>query len=119
MTKQILIAEDDMFLRDMMAAALKEHGVDVRLAADGVEAVEEIDKKQPDLLLLDLLMPRKDGFFVLNHIKEKSYTFPVVIISNLSGDLTPQKCFLIGAKDYLVKSDMDEDELWPRIKKFL
>ena len=102
-----------------MAAALKEHGASVRVSADGVEAVEEIERKQPDLLLLDLLMPRQDGFFVLRHIKEKGYTFPVVIISNLSGDITPQKCFLIGAVDYLVKSDMDEDELWPRIQKFL
>lgn len=119
MAKQVLIVEDDAFLRDTIRLALQEHGVDVSTASDGEEAVHMIDKTQPDLLLLDLLMPKQDGFYVLKHIKEKEYGFPVVILSNLSGDMTPEKCIAIGAKDYLVKSDMDEEELWPRISKFL
>ena len=89
------------------------------MAADGEEAVLSLDEMQPDLLLLDLLMPKKDGLFVLQHIKEKQYKFPIVILSNLSGDMTPEKCFALGAKDYMVKSDMDEEDLWPRLKKYL
>jgi two-component system, OmpR family, response regulator VicR len=119
MSKLILVVEDEAFLSDTIQQALEEHGVRVKLAEDGQAAVDAIENEKPDLVLLDLLMPRKDGFFVLRHIREKHYQFPVVILSNLSGDLTPEKCFAIGAKDYLVKSDMDEDELWPRIKKYL
>ncbi len=119
MPKRVLIVEDDSFLCQTIRLALEDHGVDVRVAGDGEEAVQSIDTEQPDLLLLDLLMPKKDGFYVLQHIRQKEYDFPVVILSNLSGDMTPEKCFAVGAKDYLVKSDMDEDELWPRISKYL
>lgn len=115
----ILIAEDDAFLRETIQLSLEEHGVTVTVAADGQEAVEALERQAPDLLLLDLLMPVRDGLFVLQHIQDQGHTFPVIILSNLSGDMTPEKCFALGAKDYLVKSDMDENELWPRVQKFL
>ena len=91
----------------------------MQVARDGEEALAAIERRPPDLLLLDLIMPRKDGLAVLQHIRQKGYAFPVVILSNLSGDMDPEKCFALGAKDYLVKSDMDEDELWPRVVKYL
>ena len=119
MPHRILVVEDDSFLGETIRLALEDHKAQVRLARDGAEAVEMMDSEQPDLLLLDLLMPEQDGFFVLQHVREKKYQFPVIIISNLSGDMTPEKCFAMGAKDYMVKSDMDEDELWPRIQKYL
>lgn len=119
MPHRILIVEDDAFLNETIRLSLEDHDAQVRTAADGQEAVDLIEEEQPDLLLLDLLMPRQDGFFVLQHIRNKSYGFPIVILSNLSGDMTPEKCFAVGAKDYLVKSDMDEEDLWPRIFKYL
>lgn len=119
MAPLVFIAEDESFLGETIQLAIEEQGCDVQLFKNGEEAVEAIDKQQPDLLLLDLLMPKKDGIYVLQHMKGKKYTFPVVILSNLSGDMTPEKCFALGAKDYLVKSDMDEEDLWPRIQKYL
>lgn len=115
----MLIAEDDAFLNETIRLALEEGGIDVCIARDGEEAISAIEEEMPDLLLLDLIMPKKDGFAVLQHIRRKNYALPVVILSNLSGDMDPEKCFALGAKEYLIKSDMDEEELWPRISKYL
>ncbi len=119
MSHSVLVAEDDLFLGETICMGLKEHGVLATLAANGEEAVASIDAHQPDLLLLDLIMPKKDGFAVLEHIREKKYTFPVIILSNLSTDLDPEACRALHAKDYIVKSDIDEDELWPKISAYL
>ncbi len=119
MPKLILVAEDDLFLGETICLGLQEQGVKAHLVHDGMEAIEFLDKEKPDLLLLDLVMPRRDGYAVLQHIKEKKYDVPVVILSNLSTDLTPDQCRTLHVKDYVVKSDMDEDELWPKISKYL
>jgi DNA-binding response OmpR family regulator len=119
MEKAVLLVEDDAFLRETIRQELSERGVKVLEAADGDEAIEQIGKRVPDLMLLDLLMPRRDGYAVLHYLKEQSLSFPVVILSNLSDYLDHDKCLKLGAKDYFIKSDMDEDELWPRIQKYL
>lgn len=119
MAANILLAEDDSFLAETIQLALTEHGMNVRVAENGEEAVTAMDESKPDLLLLDLLMPKKDGYGVLYHVKEKGYAFPVIIMSNLSDELDKEKCLSLGAKDFFVKSDMDEDELWPTIEKYL
>lgn len=89
------------------------------LARNGQEAIEALGTHTPDLLLLDLLMPRVDGFSVLSHIQERRLPCPVIILSNLSDDIDHEKCFVLGARDYFVKSDMDERDLWPKIQKHL
>jgi len=120
MTK-ILIAEDDTFLIKMYKINIGQAIPDAELevAENGSIAIEKLDANQPDLLLLDLLMPSVDGFAVLEHIKEKGYDFPVVILTNLSQDIDKKKCTELGAEDYYVKSDMDLDELLVRIKKYI
>ncbi len=119
MAKVILVAEDDVFLGETICLGLEEHGVKTLLAKDGEEAIAFMDKQKPDVLLLDLIMPKKDGFAVLQHMQQKKYSFPVIILSNLSTDISPEKCFALSAKDYIVKSDIDEDQLWPKISRFL
>ncbi|MDD4319506.1 MAG: response regulator [Candidatus Peribacteraceae bacterium] len=119
MSKVVLLVEDDAFLRETLRLTLQEQGVTVEEAANGEEAIQTIDRRQPHLVLLDLLMPKSDGYAVLSHIKEKAYTFPVIILSNLSDYLDHEKCEKLGAKDYFIKSDMDEDELWPKIQRYL
>jgi DNA-binding response OmpR family regulator len=119
MSKNILVAEDDLFLGSTIRAALEERGATVRLTRDGEATVAALDAQQPDLLLLDVIMPRKDGLHVLRHVRDKGYTFPVVILSNLSGDMDPNAWMTQGARDYIVKSDIDEDDLWPRIEQYL
>lgn len=118
-TKRILLVEDDRMLRDMLAMDLQESGAQIQTAIDGQEALELIQRQQPDLLLLDLLMPRKDGFAVLQALKEANYRFPIVIISNLSSPEEASKCFDLGAQDFIVKSELDVGELWGRIQKYL
>lgn len=119
MPKKILIAEDDSFLVKMYKLELGEEGFEVEVAKDGEKAIESMDKQQPDILLLDLLMPKVDGFKVLEHINEKKYKFPVVVFSNLSQDVDKKKCEELGAEEYFVKSDMDIQELSKKIKKYL
>jgi len=120
MTNKILIAEDDGFLVKMYQLELgEEQGFDIDIATDGISAIEKIDKNQPDLLLLDLLMPKTDGFGVLEHIQNKGYKFPVIILSNLSKEIDRDRCTKLGAKDYFVKSDMDMDDLTKIIKEYI
>jgi two-component system response regulator VicR len=115
----ILLAEDEAFLKETIQLELESHEVLVRGVMNGEEAITAMDENVPDLLLLDLLMPKKDGYAVLQHIREKGYVFPVIILSNLSNEIDRDKCLALGAKDYFIKSDMDEDELWPKIQQYL
>jgi len=119
MPKTVLLVEDDQFLRETIRLSLVEHGVDFREASNGEEAMESIEQEQPHLLLLDLLMPKRDGYAVLSFIRERSYDFPVVILSNLSDYLDSEKCKKLGAKDYFIKSDMDEEDLWSKLQKYV
>ncbi len=119
MNKHILIAEDDTFLAEMMGKALEQHGMRVTIANDGQEALKAMEKEMPDLLLLDLLMPILDGHGVLKAMKEKNLECLVIVVSNISDKATRDKCKEFNVKDYFVKSDMDDDALWPAIEKYL
>ena len=88
-------------------------------AHNGNEAIEALQKKVPDLMLLDLLLPGLDGFGVLQAMKEKGFGCPVIVVSNLSDKKSRDKCKALGAKEYFVKSDMDDDALWPALEKYL
>lgn len=118
MPHEVLIVEDDAFLRETIRLTLQEHGVNVRESSNGDEAIEALDASQPNLILLDLLMPKRDGYAVLSHVREKGITVPVVILSNLSDYLDHDKCLRLGAKDFFIKSDMDEEDLWEKIQKY-
>ncbi|PIP65149.1 hypothetical protein COW95_03445 [Candidatus Peregrinibacteria bacterium CG22_combo_CG10-13_8_21_14_all_49_11] len=117
--KHILVAEDDTFLVDMMRKVLSKHDVRVSSAFNGKEAINLLDTDPPDLLLLDLLMPHVDGYAVLQHRKDKKSRFPVVVCSNLSDKVNRDKCKEFGVKEYLIKSDMDDEQLWPILEKYL
>ncbi|HLD71513.1 MAG TPA: response regulator [Candidatus Peribacteraceae bacterium] len=115
----ILIAEDEAFLLDMMAKALRKHGMRVSTALNGQEAIDILDKDPPDLLLLDLLMPQVDGFAVLRHRKEKKMKFPVVVCTNLSDKTSIITCNEFDVNEYLIKSDMDDEQIWTVAEKYL
>jgi CheY-like chemotaxis protein len=118
--KRILIAEDDNFLAETIHSTLAEHTeVEVLAVHNGEEAIESIDAKQPDVLLLDLLMPKVDGFAVMKYVQQKGYNFPIVVLTNLSDEFNKDKCSELGCKDFFIKSDMDEDELWSIVEKYL
>jgi two-component system, OmpR family, response regulator VicR len=117
--KTILLAEDERMIRDMLLLDLEEHGVQVETAVDGEEALEMLSESTPDLILLDILMPRKDGFAVLAWLADNKPSIPVVMLSNLSSPDHERTCRTFGAKDFIVKSELDVGEIWERIEKFL
>jgi len=118
-SKQVLIAEDDTFLTNIMGKVFKQHGIRVVLVNNGQEALEALKREVPDVLLLDLLMPVLDGFGVMKAMKEKHVQCPIVVVSNVGDKVTRDKCKAFHVKAYLVKSDMDDDALWPAIEKYL
>ncbi len=119
MAKHVLIAEDDTLLADMMGKILRRYDVRVTITYNGKEAILALEKEVPDVLLLDVLMPVMDGYAVLEVVKEKNLTVPVIVVSNLSDKMTQKKCKDMNVKDYFVKNDMDDDALWPAVEKYL
>jgi CheY-like chemotaxis protein len=121
MTKSILLAEDDRFLRRAVETKLKQCGFDVRVATDGEEALALARQQPPDLMLLDLLMPKRDGLSVLQVLKAEDATrgIPIVIISNSSKDLEMQNASDLGALDYWIKSNLSLQELCDRVQRVL
>jgi len=117
--KHVLVAEDEALLLEMIRKILSKHGVRVSTARDGQEAIDVMDKDLPDLLLLDLLMPHVDGFAVLRHRKNKNMKFPVFVCTNLSDKKNIIKCNEFGVSEYLIKSDMDDDQIWTAVEKYL
>ncbi len=101
----------------MMEDDLKEQGHIVVTAIDGQDAIEKIEEHQPSLLLLDLLMPRKDGYDVLRHIREKNYAFPVLMLSNMSEPKAEAQCRSLGAKDFIIKSTLDYGEIGVKVQE--
>ena len=119
MTKTVLVAEDDEFLIEMYQLNLEQLGIDVQLVQNGKEAIDLIDHSQPDLLVLDLLMPQIDGFGVLEHIRTKKYQFPIVVLSNLNEEADEKRCLELGVQEYFVKSDMELDDLIAKVKEYM
>ena len=117
--KHVLIAEDEAFLLGMMRGIISNHGVRVSTAQNGQEAIDIIDADLPDLLLLDLLMPGVDGFAVLEHRKKKKMKFPVVVCSNLSDKTSITRCEGFDVSEYVIKSDLDDDQIWAVVQKYV
>lgn len=117
----ILLAEDDHFLATALGDKLTREGFRVFKAKDGEEALTLARVEKPDLVLLDLIMPRKNGFQTLEELKKDADTaaIPVLILSNLGQESDIAKAKSLGAIDYLVKSDWPMSEVVARIKKVL
>lgn len=106
--KKILIVEDDKTLLEMYKKKLEVDGNEVRTATDGNECFEVLPDFQPDVILLDLLMPNVDGFETLEKIRttENLKETPVIIITNMDDDRSKQRALVLGANEYLIKSDL-------------
>lgn len=106
--KKILITEDDNFLANSLRVKLTQEKFIVEVAQNGKILLEKIQNFQPDLIKLDLMMPEIDGFEALKKIKENSEfeQIPVIVISNLSQEEDKKEVMQLGAKDYLIKSDV-------------
>lgn len=119
--KTILLVEDDTFLSGMYVTKLTMEGYDVQLAGDGEAGVREIKAVLPDMVLLDILLPKKDGFAVLKEIKQDAKTkhIPVIMLTNLGQKDDVDKGLELGAKDYLIKAHFMPSEVVEKVKKYL
>ena len=117
----IVLAEDDSFLTKVYGSLLKETGYEVTIVRDGDAALKAMNKRKTDLLLLDILMPKKDGFDVLKEMKEskKLKSIPVIVLSSLEQESDVKTAMELGAKDYFTKSDTEIETLISKVKKIL
>lgn len=117
----VLIVEDEEFLAKTLEDNLVSEGFEIDLAMDGEKALEKIEKNKPNLILLDLLLPGKDGFYILGQIKQNPEwkLIPVIVLSNLGDDTDIKKALELGADDYFVKSQHPIQEVVDKVKKYL
>lgn len=116
----IILIEDDEILSKVVYEELEDAGFNVLQAFDGEEGLKLATKKKSDLILLDIFMPKKNGFEVLKELKDSSVTrnIPVMILTMLGGDEDIKKGLKMGADDYIVKSQHSVSEIIEKIKDF-
>ncbi|MEK7072232.1 MAG: response regulator [Patescibacteria group bacterium] len=114
----ILIIEDDIFLADLYRTKFDLEGFDVYVAYDGEKGLELISKKKPAVILLDLILPKINGFVVLETIKKdkKLKDIPIILLTNLSQKADVEKGLSLGATDYLIKAHFMPSEVVAKIK---
>lgn len=117
----ILVVEDNITLQGLLKERLSQEGWKVETAADGVEGLAKAQKLIPTLILLDLLLPKKDGVAVLKELRGKADTknIPVIVLTNLSDGETVANVLTSGGMDFLVKTDYSLDQVVERINKRL
>ena len=120
---KVLLVEDDPFLSSLLKNRLQKEGIEITLAKDGEEALNFLKSTKPDLILLDLILPKKSGFEVMEEIRNdpqmQSQEMPIIIISNLVQPEDISRGEELGAIEYFVKAKTSIDELVNKIKDFL
>ena len=118
---RILLIEDDQFLRKACEVSLKKRGFTVLTAVDGEAGLRKAREETPDIILMDMLMPKMSGIEALEALKKDTQTrgIPVVILSNSSGEAAVQRAEALGAIGYLVKASLSLQELGDRVIAFL
>lgn len=117
----ILLVEDERSLSEVLGHELKKSNFEVEFAYDGEEAIETLKILKPDLILLDLILPKMNGFEVLEKIKRDFDTrsIPVIVLSNLGSDDDIKHAIKLGAEDYYVKVQHPLLEIVEKVSKFL
>ena len=121
MPKTILFVEDEPTLQKVAGEILRQEGFIVKSATDGEEALRLIKTEKPDLVLLYLILPKKDGFEVLKEIKSDTQTknIPVIILTNLESTQDVERALELGAMNYLVKANYELNDIVKRVKDVL
>ena len=121
MATKILVAEDDKLISNSLCEALKTAGYEPTPAYDGEESVAKSKELVPDLVLLDIMMPKLDGISVLWELKANPATakIPVVVLTNIGDVETISKIVEAGSADYLLKSDQSVAEIVQKVKDVL
>ncbi len=118
---KILFIEDEESLQRAMGDMLSAKGFEIVKGTDGEAGVELAKKHLPDLILLDLILPKKNGFEVLSELKNDSVTknIPIIVLTNLEGSADIEKALSLGATTYLVKANYDLDDILIKIEQVL
>ncbi len=121
MAKKILFIEDEMRLQEALTAKFKKEGYEVMSALDGEAGLKMIKEQKPDLILLDLILPKKDGFKILDEIKAKPElkSIPVIVLTNLESGKDVEKCLAYGVHSYLAKVNYSLDEIAQKVGEVL
>ena len=119
--KRVLIVEDDEHISKVYEIKLAKEGIDISVARDGDEAVAKITAEKPDMILLDLMIPKKDGFAVLEDIKKVPALakIPVIVLSNLGQQSDQERAIALGANEYLIKVDYPIQDVIDKVKGYL
>jgi two-component system alkaline phosphatase synthesis response regulator PhoP len=116
---KILIIEDDPLIQKMYAEKLAREGYEVDTASDGEIGISKIQAFLPDLVIVDIMMPKKNGIEVINYIKtqENLANTKIIVLSNLSENPDIEKAKSLGVNEYLTKSDIDPEDVSETVKK--
>lgn len=117
----VLLVEDDSFLANIYKTKFEMEGFKVTVAENGELGLKEAKKKIPDVILLDILLPKMDGFTVLEHLKEDDELrdVPVILLTNLGQKDDVEKGLKLGAADYLIKAHFKPSETVEKVKNVL
>lgn len=115
---QIMVVEDDTNTRRLMETVLSQHGYSPITACDGVEALEKMENRHVDLIVLDVMMPRMDGFEFTRTLRESGSEIPILMVTAKEAPNDKKMGFIIGTDDYMVKP-VDEEEMLLRIAALL
>lgn len=119
MAKKILLIEDEQLMIELLERRLIQEGYDVAVAKDGVEGLEKTKEAKPDLILLDIIMPRMGGFEVMEKMNEDEELkkIPIIVISNSGQPVELDRAKRLGAKDWLIKTEFDPQEVIDKVIK--
>ena len=115
----ILFVEDEPTLQKALGLALAQEGYEVKTAADGEAGLQLAREVKPNLVLLDLILPKMDGFEVLEELKKDDATknIPVIVLTNLESSQDIEKALVLGASTYLVKANYDLKDVIEKVKE--
>lgn len=114
----IMVVEDNLNTRKLMEAVLLENGYNPILAKDGIDALEILDRKHIDLIILDIMMPNMDGYEFTKTLREGKCNIPILMVTAKEDISDKKKGFILGTDDYMVKP-VDEEEMILRIRALL
>ena len=117
--KKILLVEDEEILLDLLQKKLREEGYEVFMAKDGEEGLKAIRETKPDLVLLDIVMPKMGGLEVMEEAQKEPELkkIPIIVISNSGQPVELDRAQKLGARDWLIKTEFDPEEVIDKIIK--
>jgi len=119
--KKVLIVEDEELIMDLLEKKLVQEGYEVSTAYDGEQGMEKLRSIKPDILLLDIVMPKKSGYEVMEEMSKdpELSKIPIIVISNSGQPVELDKAKNMGAKDWLVKTQFDPKEVVEKVRRLI